>query len=405
MSASAWIDLLDVRNAGDEVHVGYRPGGAMRRVAAKHAVLACFHMVIPHIMPELPAPQREALAKNVKTPIVYTNVMVRNWRAFVTSRSTRSPRRCRSTIRCRSIFRSAWAATATAAIRTSRSACISSMCRARPTRGSMRAPSSASARASFYAMTFADFEARIRDDLDRMLGPGGFVQRARYRGDHRQPLAARLQLRRRTRFRPGGLRRRRCSSWRGAGRPCRDRQHRCGRRRLGALRHRSGGAGGGGVAVVRPVSRPSAMAEQRTARNSVDSDDHEIEQRSHARTLRRSGMHQQVHARQRFRAPDRTRGPNRPPCRRSARAAVQCRRPDFTVSSMPMTWLQRAVDRGVRRTPMRSHFESLNICQLAVEDDHGMAVEIVRRLLPGRAARRRSGWRRAPRACRRACGR
>jgi spermidine dehydrogenase len=25
-----------------------------------------------------------------------------------------------------------------------------------------------------YAMTFADFEERIRDDLDRMLGPGGF---------------------------------------------------------------------------------------------------------------------------------------------------------------------------------------------------------------------------------------
>jgi len=25
------------------------------------------------------------------------------------------------------------------------------------------------------AMTFADFEERIRDDLDRMLGPGGFA--------------------------------------------------------------------------------------------------------------------------------------------------------------------------------------------------------------------------------------
>jgi spermidine dehydrogenase len=25
-----------------------------------------------------------------------------------------------------------------------------------------------------YAMTFAEFEERIRDDLDRMLGPGGF---------------------------------------------------------------------------------------------------------------------------------------------------------------------------------------------------------------------------------------
>ena len=46
-----------------------------------------------------------------------------------------------------------------------------------------------------YAMTFADFEERIRDDLDRMLGPGGFSSGARHRRDHRQPLAARLQLR------------------------------------------------------------------------------------------------------------------------------------------------------------------------------------------------------------------
>ena len=47
-------------------------------------VLACFHMMIPHLMPELPAPQREALAQNVKTPIVYTNVLVRNWQPWVT---------------------------------------------------------------------------------------------------------------------------------------------------------------------------------------------------------------------------------------------------------------------------------------------------------------------------------
>jgi spermidine dehydrogenase len=30
-------------------------------------------------------------------------------------------------------------------------------------------------REKLYTMTFADFEARIRDDLDRMLGAGGFV--------------------------------------------------------------------------------------------------------------------------------------------------------------------------------------------------------------------------------------
>ena len=39
-------------------------------------------------------------------------------------------------------------------------------------------------------MTFADFEERIRDELDRMLGPGRLFQRARHRGDHGQPLAA-----------------------------------------------------------------------------------------------------------------------------------------------------------------------------------------------------------------------
>ena len=53
-----------------------------RRVEARHAVLACFHMMIPHLMPDLPAVQRAALAQNVKTPIVYTNVVVRDWRAF-----------------------------------------------------------------------------------------------------------------------------------------------------------------------------------------------------------------------------------------------------------------------------------------------------------------------------------
>ena len=74
---------IDVRNAGETVLVGYVRAGVSRRVAARHAVLACFHMVIPHIVPELSAPQRDALARNVKTPLVYTNVLVRNWHPWV----------------------------------------------------------------------------------------------------------------------------------------------------------------------------------------------------------------------------------------------------------------------------------------------------------------------------------
>jgi spermidine dehydrogenase len=165
---------LDVRNAGDEVQLGYARGGAMHRVAARHAVLACFHMGIPHIMPELPPAQREALANNVKAPIVYTNVIVRNWRAFVNLKVN------------------GVAAPASFHHQVTLDFPVS-MGGYRHTRAPdhpiclhlVHVPGAPNqgldARTQFRAgqhkllnMTFADFEARIRDDLDRMLGPGGF---------------------------------------------------------------------------------------------------------------------------------------------------------------------------------------------------------------------------------------
>ena len=39
-------------------------------------------MIIPHLMPELPEPQKEALAASVKAPLVYVNVAIRNWQSF-----------------------------------------------------------------------------------------------------------------------------------------------------------------------------------------------------------------------------------------------------------------------------------------------------------------------------------
>ena len=61
---------------------------------------------------------------------------------------SRSPRRWASTIRCRSTSRSAWAATPSARSVRADAAASGRTCRARRTRGSMRAPSSVSARAS-----------------------------------------------------------------------------------------------------------------------------------------------------------------------------------------------------------------------------------------------------------------
>ena len=56
---------VDVRNEPGKALVTYMRAGAAHRIEAKHVVLACFHMMIPHIMPELPPRQRAALAQNV----------------------------------------------------------------------------------------------------------------------------------------------------------------------------------------------------------------------------------------------------------------------------------------------------------------------------------------------------
>src|ERR1700740_963917 len=39
-------------------------------------------MMIPYIMPELPQEQKDALAYGVKSPMVMTNVALRNWHAW-----------------------------------------------------------------------------------------------------------------------------------------------------------------------------------------------------------------------------------------------------------------------------------------------------------------------------------
>jgi spermidine dehydrogenase len=68
--------------AGGDVEVTYVRGDAVRTVRARACVLACWNSVIPHLCPELPAAQKEALAYGVKVPLVYTNVALRNWTAF-----------------------------------------------------------------------------------------------------------------------------------------------------------------------------------------------------------------------------------------------------------------------------------------------------------------------------------
>jgi len=66
----------------DQVSVTYVKDGEAYRVRARHCVMAGYNAMIPHICPGLPTVQREGLAFGIKAPIVYTSVLLRNWRAW-----------------------------------------------------------------------------------------------------------------------------------------------------------------------------------------------------------------------------------------------------------------------------------------------------------------------------------
>jgi spermidine dehydrogenase len=64
------------------VKVSYMQNGKAYSVRAKGCVLACNNSAIPYLCPELPEQQKVALADQVKQPIEFTNVVVRNWRPW-----------------------------------------------------------------------------------------------------------------------------------------------------------------------------------------------------------------------------------------------------------------------------------------------------------------------------------
>lgn len=56
--------------------------GRLHAVRARQVLLACWHRVIARLTDELPAAQVRALDDQVKTPLLYTTVLVSNWRPW-----------------------------------------------------------------------------------------------------------------------------------------------------------------------------------------------------------------------------------------------------------------------------------------------------------------------------------
>ena len=172
--------VVRVRNIGlpkdaSGVEVAYTPsagGGKIYRVRAKACVLASWNMMIPYLCPELPAEQKEALHKLVKTPLVYASVAVRNWRAFknLGIRSVQSPGGYFSHFRLNApvnigAYRSPHSPDEPTLIYMLRTP-------ARP--GLPEREQHKIGRAELLATPYETFEREIREQLGRTLSAGGF---------------------------------------------------------------------------------------------------------------------------------------------------------------------------------------------------------------------------------------
>jgi spermidine dehydrogenase len=79
--------VVRVKHQGDpakarEVEITYARDGKVFTVRSARCILACWHVVIPHICEQLPEKQKEALSSAAKVPLLYTNVALHNWKAF-----------------------------------------------------------------------------------------------------------------------------------------------------------------------------------------------------------------------------------------------------------------------------------------------------------------------------------
>jgi spermidine dehydrogenase len=166
---------VNVRNVRGGVELAYMRAGKLHRVAAKHTVLACFNAIIPYLMPELSAGQKEALHQCVRAPLVYNKVLVRNWHPWVQLgvHEISAPMSFHARIKLDYPV-------SLGGYRHSRSP-NEPMC-LHMVHVPIGLDPGVDARMRFRTgrtkmlnMEFAAFEARIRDELDRMLGPGGFA--------------------------------------------------------------------------------------------------------------------------------------------------------------------------------------------------------------------------------------
>ena len=169
--------VVRVQNLGDtgdfdKAVVTYFRGGEAFTVRTGAIVLACWNMMIPYLCPDLPDRQKEALHYAVKVPLIYASVALRDWKPFkaLGISSVHAPGSYFSSLSLNQTvdigsYRSVRAPDEPILLRLVRTPCQPGL----PERDQHRA-----GHYDIFGTSFETFEHRIRDQLGRILGPGGF---------------------------------------------------------------------------------------------------------------------------------------------------------------------------------------------------------------------------------------
>ncbi len=170
--------VVRARHIGDpasakEVEVAYVRDQQLYSVRAKGVVLACWNMAIPSLCEELPEKQKQALKYGVKIPLVYTTVAIQNWKAMhkLGLRGVSAPGMYHTNINLEepTTIGDYHAAPKSpddpVLLRMLRTPCKPGL----PERDQHRA-----GHVDLLTTSFETFERKIRDQLVRILGQGGF---------------------------------------------------------------------------------------------------------------------------------------------------------------------------------------------------------------------------------------
>ena len=166
------VENLGAADSAKEAAITYLRDGRRVRVRARHCVLAGYNMMIPYLCPQLPERQKAALHALVKAPLVYTTVAIRSWQAFAKLGvwQIHAPGSYHTSLRLNptvdiGAYRSSRSPSEPNLIWMGRTPCQPGLSEHEQNRAG---------RAELLATPFETFERNIRDQLGRILGPGGF---------------------------------------------------------------------------------------------------------------------------------------------------------------------------------------------------------------------------------------